>query len=433
MKQLSAIVSAILLATVLFCSCGQAPEKSHPIDASDKADTTTDISEPAPDRFAKVRTSGEEWLSYGLSAYESGKAVQDLKDFFAVPSNMTYLTLYDHFFTYDKEKTVQVAEALFRFIADEYGADALLDLEKRNEYKSAYLKSLGLDTAYSQPPAIDSLLASMVFSSDDTYKYIIAFDNVTYYFKDFGAGSPTQYHGFLYYSTTGLFEMIEYLKANKLSDGLDTDRDFHFYMTLDGSGYSKTVYADGSMYINDGYSTLHEALHAMGITRNDNIWLSEGICNYFGKMLGFNDQIALSHMQMMTMAKQGYFDERAASGDQSAQMHKQIYERYIARGGKLDSADCFDLRLYIDTVASLELEGFQNVTLGEAYELANKKKCTSIGSELTYEQASSLITYLADTYGISKVLEAYRTQDVESVFGKGYENLKSEWLAYLNQ
>ena len=74
-----------------------------------------------------------------------------------------------------------------------------------------------------------------------------------------------------------------------------------------------------------------------------------------------------------------------------------------------------------------------NRQFSEAYELVNKKKCTSIGSELTYEQASSLITYLADTYGISKVLEAYRTQDVESVFGKGYENLKSEWLAYLNQ
>ena len=76
----------------------------------------------------------------------------------------------------------------------------------------------------------------MDFSSNTTYKYIISFDNVTYYFKDFGAGSPTQYHGFLYYSTTGLFEMIDYLKSNNLNEGLDTERKFNYYMTFDGSG-----------------------------------------------------------------------------------------------------------------------------------------------------------------------------------------------------
>lgn len=433
MKRLDIILSVLLLVTVILSSCVQTPGQTQNIDTADAEDTTNDVTEPAPDPFEKVRASGEEWLSYGLAAYENGKAVQDLKNFFAVPSNLTYLTLYDHFFTYDAEKSVPVAEALFRFIVDEYGTDALLDTEKRIEYKSAYLKSLGLDTAYIQSPEVESLLASMEFASDSTYKYIISFDNVTYYFKDFGAGSPTQYHGFLYFSTTGLFDMIEYLKSNKLSDGLDTDRDFNFYMTFDGSGYSKTVYADGSMYINDGYSTLHEALHAMGINKNDNIWLSEGICNYFGTMLGFNDQIAASNIQMMTMAKQGYFDERAAAGDQGALMHKQIYEQYTARGGKLDHVDHFDLRLYNDIIASLELETFQNTTLGEAYEIVNRKECTSIGSELTYKQSSSLITYLADTYGIEKVLEAYHTQDIEFAFGKGYEELKSEWLAYLNK
>lgn len=75
-----------------------------------------------------------------------------------------------------------------------YGAEAVLNLEKRCEYKSEYLKSLGLDIEYTNAPEAEALLASMDFSSDATYKYIISFDNVTYYFKDFGEGSPTQYH-----------------------------------------------------------------------------------------------------------------------------------------------------------------------------------------------------------------------------------------------
>lgn len=431
MRSLSIIISILVLTTVIFSSCAQTPEQMQNIDTTDTEDTTNNATEPDPDPFEKVRASGEEWLSYGLAAYENGKEAQDLRDFFAVPSNMTYLTLYDHFFTYDKEKSVPVAEALFRFIVDKYGADALLDTEKRIEYKSAYLRSLGLDTAYTQYPEVESLLASMEFSSDSTYKYIISFGNITYYFKDFGVGSPSQYHGFLYYSTTGLFDMIEYLKANNLSDGLDTEREFNFYMTFDGSVYSKTIQADGSMYINDGYSTLHEALHAMGITKKDNIWLSEGICNYFGKMLGFNDQIAALYIQMMTMVKQGYFDELAADGDQGALMNKEIYEQYTANGGKLDNVDSFDLRLYFDINAKLEYNTYKNVSLGEANKIAFKKEFVGVGAELTYSQATSLTAYLADVYGIEKVLEAYHTQDIEKSFGKTYEALKTEWLDYL--
>lgn len=111
----------------------------------------------------------------------------------------------------------------------------------------------------------------MDFSSDATYKYIISFYNVTYYFKDFDKDTPTQYHGFLYYSTTGLFEMIEYMKSNNLSDGFDTERKFNYYMIFGGSGYNKTVYSNGNMYMDESYSTLHEAMHAMGITKKDNI------------------------------------------------------------------------------------------------------------------------------------------------------------------
>ena len=334
---------------------------------------------------------------------------------------MTYLTLYDHFFTYDKTKSVPVAEALFAFIYDKYGAEAVLDLEKRCEYKSEYLKSLGLEVEYTNAPEVEVFLSSMDFSTNATYKYIISFGNVTYYFKDFGAGSPTQYHGFLYYSTTGLFEMIDYLKSNNLSEGFDTERKFNYYMTFDGSGYNKTVYSNGNMYINDSYSTLQEAVHAMGITKNDNIWLSEGLCNYFGKSLGFNDQIAASYIQLLTMAKQGYFDEQANAGNEQYILYKRVYEDYTTRGGKMDSVDTFNFRLYTDVNATVELDTNTYKTLGDGYKLVNKTDCNAVGSELSYEQATSLVLYLVDTYSIEKILDAYHSQDIVATFGKDYE------------
>ena len=38
--------------------------------------------------------------------------------------------------------------------------------------------------------------------------------------------------------------------------------------------------------------------------------------------------------------------------------------------------------------------------------------------------------YLADTYGIENVLEAYHTQDMVANLEKAYEELKTEWLEY---
>lgn len=431
MKIRLSFIVILLLMAMLLGSCTNTPGLPENTEPSTSDNLTDPLTESPEDPFELLRSSGEEWVIYGLAAYEGGKQVADLKEFFSDRANMTYLTLYDHFFTYDKVKSVPVAEALFAFIYDKYGAEAVLNLEKRCEYKGEYLKSLGLEIEYSNAPEAEAFLASMDFSSDATYKYIISFGNVTYYFKNFDSGSPAQYHGFLYYSTTGLFEMIDYLKSNNLSEGFDTERKFNFYITFDGSGYSKTVYSNGNMYINDSYSTLHEAVHAMGVTKGDNIWLSEGLCNYFGKSLGFNDQIAASYIQLLTMAKQGYFDEQANAGNVQYVLYKSVYENYTAQGGKMDSVDTFDFRLYTDINAKVELDANTYKTLGYAYKIVNKTDCNAVGSELSYEQATSLVLYLVDTYGIEKVLDAYHSQDIVAAFGKGYEELKSDWLAYL--
>lgn len=394
----------------------------------------TETSTEASDPFELIRESGEEWIAHGLAAYESGKEVQDLKGFFANSSNLTYLTLYDHFFTYDPKNSVPVAEALFSFIIDKHGAEAILDIDKRIEYKNEYLISLGLEPSYNQSPEVERLLSSMELSSNDQYKYIISFDKITYYFKDFNVGSPTQYHGLLYFSTTGLHSMIDHLKENNLTEGLAINRRFNFYMTFDGSGYSKTIYSNGNMYIGDFSSTLHEAVHALGIggQSNSNIWLSEGICEYLGKVLGFNEQIAASNIQIMKAAEKGYYDEYANAGDKSAIICKRVYEGYIGHGGKLDSVNSFDLPLYTNLYAKAELETSFYNTLGNTYKLINGKDYIGAGAELSYNQAASLVIYLSDTYGTENVLKACRTQNIESVFGKNYEDLKAEWLEHLN-
>lgn len=70
-------------------------------------------------------------------------------------------------------------------------------------------------------------------------------------------------------------------------------------------------------------------------------------------------------------------------------------------------------------------------TIGDTYKLVNGSDYEGVGAELSYNQAASLVLYLVDTYGIEEVLDAYHSQDIEETFGKGYEELKSDWLTYL--
>jgi len=422
------MLSAILSFILILSAC----QKPTPSDSSKTDRVQENVS---VDEFREIRESDEEWLVYGLHAFESKKEIKDLKNFFSDASSVSHLTLYDHIFTYDKETHVPIAEALFRFIYENYGADALLDIDKRCEYKTAFLKSLGSPVEYYQPKEIETLLATMDFSSNDTYKYVITFDNVSYYFKDLSVGSPSQYNGFLYHNTTGLYKMIEYIKSNGLEESFDTDRQFNYYMTFDVGKNSFTLFQSGDMYVNDSSTALHEAVHAMGIGMipdNQNIWLSEGLSSYFGMVLGFNDQTAASYIQLMTMAKNGLFDERAENGDTQAATYIKLYDDYTQKGGKVESVDSFDIRLFFSCGARTELDTGYFETIAESYKRSQNKDIKSQGDDLSYNQATSLVTYLVDKYGIQKVLSAYDSQDINSVFGKSYEDLKSDWLIYLN-
>lgn len=432
-KQLAVI---FLLCAVLLAACAEGTaDDSTAVEST--ADNTAEISsETDSDPLEKIRDSGEVWLSYGLAAYEEGKPVEDVITILSGNMAASKLTLYDHMFVYDAESSIPVAEALFKFIYENYGADALLDIDKRVEYKNAFLDSLGIDAEYYQQPEVEAFLTSMDFDSDENYKYIITFDNVSFYFEDFSDGVPAQYHGFLYYSATGLFEMIDYISSQPWRDLFNTDRQFNYYIIYDSS-ISVTRYATGDIYLSSLGSVLHEAVHAMGITNenNDNLWLSEGICDYLGTHLGFNELIASQYIQNLTMAAQGYLDEAAKADEASAKyvaFFKKVYNDYTEHGGSMESAYEFDYDIYSDANAraGLELDGYN--TLGDTYEAINRTECDKVGSELSYEQAASLINYLADTYGFDKVIDAYRTKDITVSLGKPYDELKADWLEYLN-
>ena len=430
MKFKKNLLSLLLLAAILLTSCAQAPKVQS---NTEPPSTSPQTEAPAPsdDPLWEVRKSDETWLSYGLAAYESGKEISDLSVFFSTPSNMVYLTLFEDMFVYDKESSLPVAEALFKFVYDTYGADALTDLDRRVELKTAFLQSLGLDQTYINPLDYEKMMAQMKLSSTKDYPYVITLDNTTYYYKDFNAGTISQYHAVMYYNTTAISELTDFLKKNQIEDHFQTGIHLRYYMTFEVGQPSYTL-SNGSIYINDSSALLHETMHAMGIGKKttEHIWLSEGLSDYFGKILNFNEQIAAGSIQIINAANQGYFDAGAEKGDPASIRYKRISKEYLEKGGRIDLAIHFDMRLYFDLIAHAELEMGTFVTLGETYDKVNDKESKHTGRELSYSQAASLVAYLADTYGIDQVLKAYESQST-AVFGKSYEELKALWWQYL--
>lgn len=395
---------------------------------------STPETDPPSDGFDAVRASKELWLHYGLSAYLANREAPDLTDFFADHANLSWLTLYADSFAVDARKATPVAEAFFRFVADTYGKEALTDISRRVEFKNAYLASLGMDIAYPQLPEVEETLARMTLSSDKDFPYVLTLDNASYYFKNFALGTATQYRGMIYQNTVGLESMIAYLKETLPNARLNTDQTFRFYMTFDGTGLSFTL-PDGRMSINDSYSMLHESLHAMGIhsQRSEYLWLSEGLCNYFGKLLGFNRQYAAANIQILSAIAAGAYEDQAQNGDATAVFYTRLYHAYTEAGGKVSTVDEPDLILLNDLWAVLErsVTGYPFVTIGKAYEMLDGKAYNAAGMELTYAEATSLVCYLVETYGLDTVINAYETQDIQGTFGKSYEELVSLWMESL--
>jgi len=454
-RSVRALSFALLIAMLLSaCSPTQAPSSTSQgttAPATSQADlspastepsamvtVTSADTKPATDVFAAVRESNETWLAHGLRAYESGKEPMNLRAFFTSSQlNLSYLTLYEHMFVYDEATSITVAEALFRFICDEFGPEALTDLTKRTEYKTAYLQSLGIDMAYTNTPELEALFASMKLWRQSEYKYILSFDNIHFYFPDFTV-HPSTYNGLTYYTVIGLKSMIAFLEENGFTEYVNPDRDFHFFMPLEGGiSYTKE---NGMMYINDPGALQHEAVHAMGITSLPHMchmWLKEGICTYIGQILFETQWNSARIFEPLALAAQGYYDAAADSGDALAVKRQAIAQKYLAAGGILEATaeglSKFDFRLYYDLVALYEFETKQYETLYDVFIALNPTYSGQeyIGQDLSYAQAGSMVAYLAEDYGLETVLKAHETQDLEGTFGKGYEALKADWLAYL--
>ena len=378
--------------------------------------------------FPEIEASHEEWLKVGLDDYlNNTKRNFDAASYFA-ENGYGVLTLYNDWFTYDAKSAKAVAALFFRYVMENYGYEALFDLDKRIEYKDAFLKSVSPELTYVNDPAAERLLSGMTCDSNANYKYIIHLEGATYRFVQINH-EIALVHRMLYNNTIAVARLKEYIRSIEgYEKYYDLSKDLKYNVPLQG-GVSSTKYSTGIMTINDTYAMLHETVHAISLYSNkDALWLSEGVADYLSKGQGFDDLVDQTHFLQLLYVEQGMYDSYIAAGDPNALRYQKIYCLYTERGGTLATPEAVDNLLYIDASAIAEFSMPHAETIGGVNESLNGKPYEGRGGELTYKQAASFARYLVDRYGFEAVLAVLLEYDrMEEIFGASYDTLYAAW------
>lgn len=114
---------------------------------------------------------------------------------------------------------------------------------------------------------------------------------------------------------------------------------------------------------------------------------------------------------------------------------KLYYEGYCKKDNYSNSEINIEYLIDALAIATLKKEYFSELypfskSINDVYKIESDIE----GNELTYIQSCSFISYLCKGYSFDTVLSYCTTSNTcEEVFQKGYEELKHEWLDYLER
>lgn len=409
-----------MLALVMLVSCGGGTAEQ---DGTTAAAVTTEepavTTAPGPDAAA-IAESGELWLEAGMACYTGEIALTlDMAEFLADSGGWIYLQLSDDLFFVDPGTAGQMAGHFFTFVMENYGWDALFDVSRRPEYKDAFVKSYFPEKSYTNPA--EEIFAAMDCRSENG-QYIITLagaDYITAADNYLSGGSRTLilYNGLAWQALAPALTELD-----PTGKYFDTTRKLIYDLALGGDA-SLTQAGTGSMTVSTYDAMLHQTLHAYGLTdrRDDHHWLTEGLCEYFGKALGYDQWVTSNYHYMAALAAAGRLTSMTA--EVYALRYQREAEAYTAMGGSIADADSFSMPLLLHAKARCD----------QLYGEPPYPQVCCLGMDtLTEAEAASLTMYLIDRHGIDAVLAVWADYDsFASAFGGSLDDIMAAWQAWL--
>ncbi|MBQ3127136.1 MAG: hypothetical protein IJC15_08710 [Clostridia bacterium] len=410
-----------LLATLFLMACGG---EATPMETAAKLETAEmTTTTQAPDPLAvSVAAGGERWLEEGYTFWTGERALTlDMKAFLGNSAGWTYLSLTDDLFLVDCETSGQVAGHFFAFVMEQYGADALFDLSRREACKDAFVKSYYPEKSYAF--AGEEVLAGMDCREEDG-KYIITLEGAEYVAQAEGYLNQIS-RTLILYNVLARRQLMPLLRELDPEGKIFTPTAPLTYQLVLGSGESVTDAAAGEMTIRTYDAMLHQTLHAWGLTdrRADHHWLTEGLCSYFGIALGLDQWVVTNYHYWLILVESG---QLPASADASAAVrrYRREYEAYAALGGSAGAAETFSLPLLLHAKARCDRQdgGVDFQTL-----------CAMGDDTCTEAESASLTLYLIERCGLTDVLAVWCDYDrFGEIFGGSEAEIFAAWQAWLD-
>lgn len=373
-------------------------------------------------------------INLGLTGYIKDKEYDTnvLKTYFSKEENLELLHLFGPRFMKDwneKEDYViaeMTAIALIKFIIQEKGIKQLNDIDET--VKNAWLKEIGSPFTYHNNEI-----------KYDNFKYIQDENNVKIYTDDAMYNidkteyfnTAKQVENLIVTQIKWKKELKEYLQihAPEYYNSHDFDMTIPYSINKRNSTeeHNKAHNNIINLLNNDG-AVFHELGHIFFPLQVVDM-KREGIAEYTSLILCPYDQRREVYSNIIFEDR--IHDEYLPYGVSV----KLYYERYCKKDNYSNSVINMEYLIDALAIATLKNEYFSELTtFSTSIKDVYKAESEIEGNELTYIQSCSFISYLCNQYSFDTVLSYCTTlKTCEDVFHKDYEELKEEWLDYLER
>lgn len=381
----------------------------------------------------------------GLAGFIEEKLydIHELKEFFSVEENLRLLDLFAPRFMkeWNEKDEYEIAEIiavdLVKFIIQEHGLQSLYDINE--SLKNDWLKEIGSSLIYK---ANDVKYDNYTYVEKDNYIEIHTEDASYFIEKTKYFNTSTQIENLITTQIKWKKELREYVKT--FAPNYYSTHDLE--MKINYNLKQRNSYKEIHHVINNSINLLdidiavyHELGHIFfpsAYTRivNSSPMKVEGIAEYISFIICPYSQYRAEYLNVIK--EDGIHTDFLPYGENV----KRYYERYWKDSDNSDEEINWEYLIDAFAISTLKNEyhptssrvsqSIEEIRVFHGRELKGETE----GSELTYIQSCSFISYLCNQYSFEMVLDYCTTlKTCEEVFQKSYEELKMDWINYLER
>lgn len=389
----------------------------------------------------------EPWIAYGTYAWlflekTDDETMDDLAAYYTKEENLPALSLFAGYFNFtlagrqSVRYAKQTAAAFASYLIEQYGTDALLSAGVSEEYRQAWLESIGVQNAYSAPCDI-SYLDGAQYSSTGRFPLVAIKDAHVFSFAfPQGIDSPLLVMQFLADYNAHIEQILSRIQADAPITYETVLANWNESLQIQITDLSNIYFApDGYVYCDSS------ALAVRGTLENilkselpEKLWLSQGL---------------VFALPVITELKTGewypsFITDASALDDDIGTYLAAVQEYYLAHAAYPESEETFSDAAFFEAIAAVALlhpeYDLSTFAMGSWSVAAYRHGENAIdlypgkGNQLTCLQAYQLTCYLIDEFGMETVLGyLYGEGSYEDAFQESFVQSYGKMLEALQQ